>query len=176
MLGYWNRPADTAEAIRDGWLHTGDLGSLEDGFLRITGRKKEILVTAGGKNVVPSYLEGLLAEEALISQSMIVGDGRNYLAALIVPDRDALRREILARRLAITSPAEALAHPQVRQLYADCINRRLANVSRCEQVGRFTLLPRAFSVESGELTPTLKLRRGVILDHFAHEIQAMYEA
>lgn len=112
MLGYWKRPADTAEVIRHGWLYTGDLGSLEDGFLRITGRKKEILVTAGGKNIVPSQLEALLAEDALISQSMIVGDGRNYLAALIVPDRDALRHEILERRLSIASAAEALVHPR----------------------------------------------------------------
>src|SRR5690606_13569153 len=97
MLGYWQRPEETAEAIRDGWLYTGDLGELDaDGYLKITGRKKEILVTAAGKNVAPVYLEGLLTQEPLIAQAMVVGDGRNYLAALIVPNPDALRAEIIA--------------------------------------------------------------------------------
>ena len=174
MLGYWNQPAATAETIRDGWLHTGDLGTLEDGFLRITGRKKELLVTAGGKNVAPAWLEGLLSEDPLIAQAMIVGDGRNYLAALIVPDPLALAGEIRARGIQLVSAAEALVHPAVRELYAERINRRLSDAARCEQVGKFTLLPRGFSIESGELTPTLKLRRGVILQNFSREIEAMY--
>jgi long-chain acyl-CoA synthetase len=174
MLGYWNQPAATAEAIRDGWLVTGDVGALEDGFLRITGRKKELLVTAGGKNVAPAWLEGLLAEDPLIAQTMIVGDGRNYLAALIVPDPLALAAEIRARGIQLGSAAEALVHPAVQELYAERIKRRLGDTARCEQVGRFTLLPRGFSIELGELTPTLKLRRGVISRNFSREIEAMY--
>jgi long-chain acyl-CoA synthetase len=175
MQGYWNKPAATAEVLRNGWLHTGDLGTLDDGYLRITGRKKELLVTTGGKNIAPVYLEGLLTEDALISQAMIVGDGRNYLTALVVPDRQALAAEVQRRGLATASSSSALASPEVNQLYADCIQRRLADVARCEQVCKFTLLDRAFTIETGELTPTLKLRRGVILQNFSREIQAMYE-
>ncbi len=175
MLGYWNKPQATAEAIRDGWLHTGDLGELDaDGFLRITGRKKEIIVTAAGKNVAPVYLEALLTEDPLIQQAMVLGDGRKFLTALIVPSPEALRAEIVARRIAVSSAAEALRHPQVLALYEERIRSRLAVVSHYEQVGRFVLLPRAFSIEEGELTPTLKLRRGVIQEHFAREIEALY--
>jgi len=174
MLGYWNQPTATAETIRDGWLVTGDLGRLEDGFLRITGRKKELLVTAAGKNIAPAWLEGLLTEDPLIAQAMIVGDGRNYLAALIVPNGEALAAEIRARGIELRSAAEALVHPAVRELYAERINRRLGDSARCEQVGKFTLLPRGFSIESDELTPTLKLRRGVISRNFSREIEAMY--
>jgi long-chain acyl-CoA synthetase len=175
MLGYWNKPQATAETIRDGWLHTGDLGELDaDGFLRITGRKKELIVTAGGKNVPPVYLEALLTADPLIQQAMIVGEGRKFLAALIVPAPEALRAEIIARRIPVTSAAEALRHPHVLALYEERIRARLANVSHYEQVAKFVLLNRAFSIEQGELTPTLKLRRSVIQEHFAEEIERMY--
>ena len=112
MAGYWKLPKDTAEAIQDGWLHTGDLGCIEDGYLRITGRKKELIVTAGGKNIAPSYLEGLLTQDPLIAQAVVIGDAKNYLTALIVPNPDALRAEIMRRQIPVFSPAEALAHPQ----------------------------------------------------------------
>lgn len=175
MLGYWNKPQATAETICDGWLHTGDLGELDaDGFLRITGRKKEILVTAAGKNVAPVYLEALLTEDPLVQQAMVLGDGRKFLAALIVPSPEALRAEIAARRIPVTSAEEALRHPQVLALYEERIRSRLAVVSHYEQVRKFVLLPRAFSIDQQELTPTLKLRRAVIQEHFAREIEAMY--
>lgn len=175
MLGYWQDQAATAEVVRDGWLYTGDLGTLEDGFLRITGRKKELIVTAAGKNIAPTYLEGLLAEDPLIAQCVVIGDARNYLTALVVPERETLKAEILRRQIPVASPAEALVHPAVRQLYTDCINRRLAGVSASEHVRKFTLLSRGLTIEAGELTPTLKLRRAVIHEHFAAEIRALYE-
>ena len=175
MLGYWNRPEDTAQAIRDGWLYTGDLGQLDaDGYLRITGRKKELIITAGGKNIAPVFLESLLSEEPLIHQAIVVGEGRKYLTALIVPNPDALRAEIIARRIPVRSAAEALVHPAVLELYRGRINQRLAAVSACEQIQRFKLLSRAFTAEQEELTPTLKLRRTLIQEHFAHEIEALY--
>jgi long-chain acyl-CoA synthetase len=174
MPGYWNKPQATAEALVDGWFHTGDLGALEDGFLRITGRKKELIVTAAGKNIAPTLLEGLLSEDPLVSQAFVVGDGQSYLAALIVPDRDHLRAEIIRRQIPVTAPAEALAHPQVRALYQECIERRLAVVSYHEQVRAFALLDRGFTLEAGELTPTLKLRRGVVQEHFADKIAGLY--
>jgi len=176
MLGYWKHPQATADAIDgDGWLHTGDMGRLdEDGFLWITGRKKELIVTAAGKNIAPAYLERLMCEDPLILQALVVGDRKNYLAALVVPNPDVLRNEIAARGIAVTSIEDALLHPRVLSLYREQIDARLAGVSHCEQVGQFTLLSRGFTVEHDELTPTLKLRRSVIQQHFATEIEAMY--
>jgi len=175
MAGYWKQPKATAETIRDGWLHTGDMGRIDDdGFLWITGRKKELIVTAAGKNIAPAYLERLLTEDPLILQALIVGDRRNYLSALIVPNSDALKTETEARGIAISSRSQALSHPEVLQLYRERIDQRLSGVSHCEQIGRFTLLDRGFSVEHDELTPTLKLRRSVIQQHFAREIESMY--
>jgi long-chain acyl-CoA synthetase len=175
MLGYWNRPADTADAIKDGWLYTGDLGAIDaDGYLRITGRKKELIVTAGGKNIAPVYLENLLAQEPLIHQAIVIGDDRKCLAALIVPSPDALRAEIIARKIPVTSAAEALAHPAVSSLYRERIDRCLSGLADCEQIRRFKLLPRGFTVESDELTPTLKLRRKTIESHFSAEIESLY--
>ena len=174
MEGYWNLPEDTAQTIEDGWLHTGDLGSLEDGYLRITGRKKELIVTAGGKNIAPTYLEGLLSEDSLIAQVVVIGDARNYLTALIVPDPDALRAEIIKRQIPVFSPAEALAHPDVHAIYHECIKVRLADVSHAEQIQKFTLLSRGMTPETGEMTFKLSLRRDVIMQNFASEIEAMY--
>jgi long-chain acyl-CoA synthetase len=175
MLGYWNDPKGTAEVIRDGWLYTGDFGQLDaEGYLHITGRKKELIVTAGGKNIAPVFLEGLLTEDPLIAQAVVIGDGRKYLTALIVPSPDALRCEIISRQIPVSSAAEALAHPAVAQLYREHINARLAGVSTCEQIQRFALLSRGFTAEQEELTPTLKLRRKLIQEHFAKEIEALY--
>jgi long-chain acyl-CoA synthetase len=175
MLGYWKRPDETLAAIGDGWLHTGDLGALDaDGYLKITGRKKELIVTAGGKNIAPVYLESLLTQEPLIAQVIVIGDSRKFLTALIVPNPDALRTEIIARQIPVTSPADALAHPLVQELYRERISQRLAEASDCEQIQRFRLLPRGFTMEHEELTPTLKLRRKVIHEHFAAEIEQLY--
>jgi long-chain acyl-CoA synthetase len=166
MLGYWNRPADTAAAVRDGWLHTGDLGELDaQGYLKITGRKKELIVTSAGKNVAPVYLEALLTADPLIAQAVVVGDGRSHLAALIVPDRAQLERELAAR---------GLAAADVREVFAERIAQRLAEVSEFEQVRRFALLDQPLTIEAGELTPTLKLRREVIARRYAERIERMY--
>jgi long-chain acyl-CoA synthetase len=175
MVGYWNMPEDTAETIRDGWLHTGDLGAIEDGFLRITGRKKELLVTAGGKNIAPTYIEGLLTEDPLIIQAAVFGDAEKYLVALIVPDPDALRAEIIKRQIPVFTPADALAHPEVNAIYAERIKERLKDVSHAEQVQRFKLLSRGFTPETGELTFKLSLKRDVVKQNFAKEIDAMYD-
>ena len=138
--------------LQDGWLATGDLGRLDDdGFLYITGRKKEILVTLGGKNIAPVFLESLLTQDPLILQAMIVGDGRPCLSALIVPNPEALKYEILSRGITITSKDKVLVHPEVLYLYQQHINERLANVSHFEQVREFTLLSRAFAPRSGRI-------------------------
>ncbi len=188
MLGYWGEEQGTGvfsaaektpvpfSSIRDGWLHTGDLGQLdEEGFLRITGRKKELIVTAGGKNVAPVLLENLLLASPLVEQALVLGDDRNYLAALIVPNPTALREAIIAGGIPVRTVAEALVHPDVLALYRQEIDARLCDLSSHEQIGRFLLLDRGFSFELGELTPTLKLRRATIAAHFAAEIERLYE-
>ena len=175
MQGYYEDPAATAPVLKDGWLLTGDIGHLDnDGFLFITGRKKEILVTSSGKNIAPVYLESLLTQDPLILQAMVVGDGRSCLAALIVPNPDALRAEIVERGITVTTPEKALVHPDVVALYRERIDQRLSCVSHHEQVRRFALLSRGFSIEAGELTPKLSLRRKEIESHFHDEIEAMY--
>jgi long-chain acyl-CoA synthetase len=175
MVGYYQRPEATAEVLKEGWLYTGDLGRLDDdGFLFITGRKKELIVTLGGKNIAPVYLEGLLTQDPLIAQALVIGDGKSFLTALIVPNPEPLKAEILSRGIPVASPAEALVHPQVLALYQDRINRCLVDLAPYEQVKKFTLLPRGFSLELGEMTAKLSLRRKIIEEHFAGEIEAMY--
>lgn len=174
MLGYWNKPAATAEALRDGWLHTGDLGQVDtDGFLAITGRKKELIVTAAGKKAVPTHLEALLKADPLIEQAVVLGDGRSYLTALIVPNREVLAAELNRQGKSIPA-AELLSHADVLAMFERRITACLRSVSQYEQVGKFTLLERPLSVEQGEMTLTLKLRRDVIYQNFADAIEAMY--
>ncbi len=175
MAGYWKRPEDTARVIRDGWLHTGDRGQIdEEGYLTITGRAKEILVTSGGKNISPTTIEILLTEDPMIIQAMVVGEGRDYLSALIVPDPDALKAEIKARGIWVFSKAGAVSHPLIRELYQQTIAQRLKRVSYYEQVRRFHICDQGFTPENGLLTPTLKLRRDLIRQRYATEISTMY--
>jgi long-chain acyl-CoA synthetase len=142
--------------------------------LFITGRKKEILVTSGGKNIAAVYLESLLTEDPLILQAMVVGDGRDFLTALIVPNPDALGQEIRARGISVLSRDQAVSHPDVLRLYEERVRDRLRNVSTYEQVRKFRLLNRGFTIESGELTPKLSLRRKEIEAHFRDVIDEMY--
>ncbi len=177
MPGYYKNPDATSEVIKDGWLATGDIGRQDaDGFLYITGRKKEILVTSSGKNIAPVYLEALLTEDPLILQAMIIGDGRSHLAALIVPNMDVLNFQLSQRRLAGLPPEQALEHAETLALYRSRIDQRLINVSPHEQVRKFTLLTRPFSIEAGELTPKLSLRRQTILANYKAQIDAMYNS
>jgi long-chain acyl-CoA synthetase len=172
FLGYMKDPEATREVLVDGWLHSGDLGALdEDGFLTITGRKKDILITAGGKNIAPKNLEADLKNHPLVSEAVVIGDRRKYLTALVTLDPEAL--EAFGRTHGL-GPAELHQHPSVRasiQATVDEINKDLARV---ETIKRFTILSRALSIESGELTPTLKVKRKVVSEHFASEIEAMY--
>ncbi|MEQ8847007.1 AMP-binding protein [Botrimarina sp.] len=173
MLGYWDDPAATADTLRDGWLHTGDLGELDaEGFLTITGRKKELIVLSTGKNVAPSRVEALLCASPWIEQACVVGDGEKGLRALIVPSRERLRAEVRKRRLWVFSKRGALAHAAIRALYRQEIDERLANAAPQEQVHAFTLIGRGFDRERGEMTAKLSLRRETISQRFAREIAA----
>jgi len=173
MLGYWRREDETAQTIRDGWLATGDLGRIdEEGYLYITGRKKELIVTAAGKNIAPVLLETRLCEDPLIQQAMVVGDGRNYLAALLVIDRGALSAARAAQGQ--TLPENWTTDETVRAIVAERVKARLADLSSYEQVGRFALLAEPFTPDNGLLTPTLKLRRGEIAQRYADVIETLY--
>ena len=153
MLHYWRDEEATQETVRDGWFYTGDLGSLdEDGYLRITGRKKEMIKTATGKNVFPAHLETLLCRDPFILQALVVGDDRKCLAALIVPDPDVLGAEIRRLRLWVWSKRSAVRHPRIQALYRERIDRQLAGLSPHEQVRYFTVLDRGFTIENGHLT------------------------
>ncbi|HJT32363.1 MAG TPA: AMP-dependent synthetase/ligase [Pirellulales bacterium] len=177
MMGYWHKPQATAEVLRDGWLATGDLGELDsDSYLKITGRKKELIVTSAGKNIAPAHLESLLKSDPLIEQAVVIGDRRSYLVALIVPNREALATH-WRERGGEPPPTEAmLADPDVLALYTERINQRLSGVSYYEQVRKFALLDRPLSPERGEMTLTLKLRREVIQKNFADVIERLYQS
>jgi long-chain acyl-CoA synthetase len=175
MKGYWNNPAATAEALRDGWLYTGDLGELDaDGFLFITGRKKDLLVMSNGKKVVPAYIESLLLADPCIDQVVVCGEGRSFLTALIVPHWGNVRRELTAAGVTLEPGAEDRPPPAVRDLLQRRIGAALVDVSGSEQVRKFVLVGRPFSVAADELTVSLKLRRNVILAHHAAEVEALY--
>jgi len=160
FAGYYKDPEATAAAFtEDGWFRTGDVGELDaDGFLKITDRKKDLIITAGGKNIAPQNIENALKASRFVSQAVVIGDRRPYVTALITLD-----------------PAEVEAtgrDPQeLVQEVVDDVNRDRVRV---EQVKRFAILPRDFTQESGELTPTLKLRRRVVHEHFADEIEKLY--
>jgi long-chain acyl-CoA synthetase len=172
FLGYYKEPEATAETLVDGWLRSGDLGSFDaDGFLSITGRKKEILITAGGKNIAPKNLEAALKNHPLVSEAVIIGDRRKYLTALVTLDPEAVAKLCTAQGL---DPATAHAAPSVRAEIQTAVDRMNEELARVEQVKKFTVLPRAFTVQDGELTPTLKVKRKVVYEHFAAEIEAMY--
>jgi long-chain acyl-CoA synthetase len=176
MKGYWRDPAGTAAALRDGWLYTGDLGALDaDGFLSITGRKKELLVLSNGKKVVPSHLEGLLMADPCIDQAVVCGEGRNFLTALLVPHWGNVRQALAACAAALEGAPEGWAeHPAVRALLEGCVGKALGDLSHGEQVKKFIVLPRPFSVEADEMTVSLKLRRNVVLNKYGRRLEELY--
>ena len=173
--GYHNNPAATAEALDDGWLRSGDLGSLDDdGFLRITGRKKELIVTAGGKNVAPAVLEDRLRGHPLVSQVLVVGDGRPCIGALITLDAEMLPLWLAGHGLEDMDPVQAASDPRVRAALERAVARANEAVSRAESIRTFTVLPGDFTVANGLLTPSLKVRRAQAQERFAEEIDALY--
>jgi long-chain acyl-CoA synthetase len=177
MPGYWNNPAATAEALRDGWLYTGDLGSLDaDGFLTITGRKKELMVLSNGEKVVPTFIEGLIVADECVDQAVVNGEGRSCLTALLVPHWGNLRQALRAEGTPADGESEeTLArHPAVQALLRKRLDRRLADVASYERVKGFVVVPRPFTVAADELTVSLKLRRNVILAKYRTALDALY--
>ncbi|MEV5222484.1 AMP-dependent synthetase/ligase [Streptomyces syringium] len=178
FTGYWNNEQATKEALSDGWFHTGDLGTLdEDGYLAITGRKKEIIVTAGGKNVAPAVIEDRIRSHALIAECMVVGDGRPFVGALITLDEDFLPRWLAEHgRPAGTTPSELADDAELLADVQKAVDDGNAAVSKAESVRKFRVLPAQFTEDSGHVTPSLKLKRNVVAKDFAGEIEAIYHA
>ncbi|MEU8685242.1 AMP-dependent synthetase/ligase [Streptomyces sp. NPDC048611] len=175
---YWNNPSATKEALSDGWFHTGDLGTLdEDGYLAITGRKKEILVTAGGKNVAPAVIEDRIRAHALIAECMVVGDGRPFIGALVTLDEEFLPRwaEEHGHPAGVT-PAQLAEDPELLAAVQRAVDDGNEAVSKAESVRKFRILPTQFTEESGHVTPSLKLKRNVVAKDFAEDIEALYRA
>ncbi|MDW8361152.1 MAG: long-chain fatty acid--CoA ligase [Myxococcales bacterium] len=168
FLGYYKEPEATRETLVDGWLCSGDLGRLDaDGFLWITGRKKEILITAGGKNIAPKNIEATIKNHPLVNEAVVIGDRRKYLTALVTLDPEACK----ARGIDM---ARANDDPAVRAEIQRQIDRANEELARVEQIKKFTILPRNFGIDTGELTPTLKVKRNKVAEIWAREIEAMY--
>ena len=175
FAGYYKNPEATEAAFVDGWFRTGDIGAFdEDGFLKITDRKKEIIITAGGKNIPPVNIEKRIERSPYVAQAVAVGEGRPYLVALLVPDEEAL--EAFARQVGLPQePLEKRIHrPETAALFQAAVENANAELARFESVKKFATLPVLFSVESGELTPTLKLKRRVVSEKFGHVIEQLY--
>ena len=176
MKGYFNNESATAEVINgEGWFHTGDIGIIdEDGFVKITDRKKNIIVLSNGKNVAPQPIESELVQSPFINQIILVGNERKNLAALIVPNFDALKAWAAENNVATDDLATMLETREVKQLIQREIRSRLTDFADFEQVRRFTLLDKEFSQEADEMTPTLKLKRNVIIERYGEAIEKMY--
>ena len=172
MLGYWNQPERTAETVKDGWLHTGDIGELdEDGYLKITDRKKDIIVNSGGDNLSPQRVEGIICLEPEVGQAMVYGDKRPHLVALLSPDADWLadwQKQNGDVGSALNDNAE------LRKAMQDALDRINKNLSVIERVRRFIIVDEPFSIDNAMLTPSMKIRRHVIKAKYGEQLEALY--
>ncbi|HET9452267.1 MAG TPA: long-chain fatty acid--CoA ligase [Aggregicoccus sp.] len=177
MKGYYKKPEATAEALTpDGWFHTGDIGELDaDNFLRITDRKKDIIVTAGGKNVAPQNLENILKTFPLISQAMVVGDKRKYLIVLVTVNEEIARKLLADKGLSAGSYAEVAKHPEIHAAVQDIINKVNSEQPPYNTLKRFAVMEADFSQETGEITPTLKVKRKYCTTKYAKQIDTLYD-
>lgn len=173
--GYYRNPKATAETIIDGWLHSGDIGKLdEDGHLKITDRKKDIIVTAGGKNISPQYIENKLKASTYINDAIIIGDNRKYLAALIMIDEDTVVKYAQDHKIQFSTYGDLTQSEEIRQLIQSEIDEVNKTLSRVEQPKKFAILPKKLYVEDGEVTPTMKVKRSFVHKTFSGLIEAMY--
>lgn len=174
FAGYFKNPEATAETLVDGWLYTGDLGEFDDdGYLKIVGRKKDLIITAGGKNVSPQNLESSLKAHPLVSQAVVIGDRRKFLSALLTLDADAAK--VWAEREGLTTDMAALAtQPRLLEVMQSLVDEVNATVSKTEGIKKFSVLPEDFTQEAGEVTPTLKVRRHRVEENYSEAIEAMY--
>jgi long-chain acyl-CoA synthetase len=175
MRGYYNKPQATAEALKDGWFHTGDIGTIDaDGYLAITDRKKDLLVTSGGKKIAPQPIEAILKRSPIVAEAVLLGDRRRHFAALIVPDFAALERRLQALGRPPASRTELITRPDVLALYQEIVDALNRDLAQFERIKKIAILPTEFSIESGELTPTMKVKRKVVEERWRDQIEALY--
>jgi long-chain acyl-CoA synthetase len=174
MQGYYKEPEMTAEVIKDGWFHTGDIGILDGRYLKITDRKKEMFKTSGGKYIAPQVMENKFKESPLIEQLIVVGADRNYPAALIVPSFDGLKEFCKRSDIDYTTDAQMIQNEQVQEKYLSEVAKYNELFGGWEQIKRFELLDAPWGIETGELTPTMKLKRKVIMEKYADRVEALY--
>lgn len=174
--GYYNNPEATNEALKGGWLYSGDVGELdEDGYLKITDRKKDIIVTAGGKNITPQYIENQLKFSPYINDAVIIGDNRKFISSLIMIDEDNVVKYAQDNKIQFSTYKDLTQSPEIFKLIDKEVNRVNSGLSRVEQIKKFTIIPKKLYEEDGEVTPTMKVKRKFINEHFGDLIEAMYK-
>ena len=177
MSGYHNKPEASADVLRDGWFHTGDIGSNDaDGYLMITDRKKDLLVTSGGKKIAPQPIEAVLKRSPLVAEAVVLGDRRRYAAVLLIPDFAALERRLKDLGRPFAEREELVTRPDVVALYQEIVDGLNRELSQYERIKKIAILPREFTIDSGELTPTLKVKRKVVETKWATLIEELYRA
>jgi long-chain acyl-CoA synthetase len=172
--GYFKDPELTEATIKDGWLHTGDVGALEDGFLKIMDRKKDIIITAGGKNITPAFIENKLKFSSYIQDAVVIGDGRRYLVALILIDEDNVTKYAQDHRVPFTTFADLTQNLDIRKLLEGEVSKVNKTLSKVETIKKFELLPRRFYEEDGDVTPTKKVKRRFLEERYGELIQSLY--
>jgi len=174
--GYYKNPEATAEALKDGWLHSGDIGKFdEDGYLKITDRKKDIIVTAGGKNITPQYIENKLKFSPYINDAVVIGDRRKYITCLVMIDEDNVVKYAQDHKVQFSTYRDLTESPEIIKVIQDEVNKVNETLSRVEQIKKFTMLPKKLYEEDGEVTPTMKVKRNYVNEAFSDLIEAMYQ-
>jgi long-chain acyl-CoA synthetase len=175
MKGYWKKPEATAEVIDgDGWFHTGDIGQLTDGYVSITDRKKDLIVTSGGKKLAPQPIEIRLKQNPLVAEAIVIGDRRRYPAVVFVPDFKVLEKRLVALGRPLAPREDLVSRADVLGLYQEVVDALNRDLAQYEQLKRIALIPAEFSVMGGELTPSLKVRRAVVEQRWGRVIEEMY--
>jgi long-chain acyl-CoA synthetase len=177
MLGYWNLKEETERVIKDGWLHTGDIGELDhNNYLKITDRKKSLIVTSGGKNIAPAPIENSILNSMYVEQCMIIGDGKNFISALIVPNFETLKDYLDSNNIDLSSREAIIEHESVLKLFDGIISDSMIKFSKFECVKKYKLLPDLWTLEKGEITPSMKVVRKTVIANYSDLIEQIYKA
>ncbi len=175
--GYYKMPDETAATLQDGWFQTGDIGAIDaDGYLRITDRKKDLIITSGGKNVAPQKIENIAKAQRFLNQIVVHGDRRHYLTALVTLNRDQIVQYANENQILFSAYEELVKHPKIQALVQKSIDDVNSQLASFETIKKFVVLPSEFTVDSGELTPSLKIKRNVVNRRYHAELDSMYSA